>query len=66
MTGGEEPNLGIAGELGRKLEATGCCEPTLFSFSLQKMYLAWSLYRLVFSHTHTRQHVLAVREITRL
>jgi hypothetical protein len=27
---GEEPNLGIAGELGRKLEATGCCEPTLF------------------------------------
>ena len=36
MTGGEEPNLGIAGELGRKLEATVAASPPFFHFHCRR------------------------------
>ena len=37
----EQPNLGIAGELCRKFEATGCCEPTRpKQFSTKKVFTA--------------------------
>ena len=37
----EQPNLGIAGELCRKFEATSCCEPTRpKQFSTKKVFTA--------------------------